>query len=314
MTAEPASNRRISILAVTLVWLVMAACVAGCTPSRFTRPFLTVMPQSAAILPGTIIATATCPQGSTRLGGGFLVAPENSNRGMVVRGSYPSDANGWTLEVENTTPNPNDSSALLVVAYCAQRSDLSLNATVQRVGSAVSIGGGEGTPKQMINAPCTAPAVLTGGGYYVDGPLNSIDALYNAGILESAPDGTAWHVEVGEALHASMTRLVRAFAVCTTGLPAGAMSEVATTPVAGALTTTIAPCADPNTYTTAGGFRLNGPGHNNPSGSLAKFVGRAFESAVENDFARWRIDTNTLAPSDGGIAPVTAVVLCAPIP
>src|SRR5204862_4090038 len=108
---------------LTIMWSIVAACVAGCTPSRFNPPFLTIIPQGAAPNPGTIVFTATCPQGSTRLAGGFLVAPENENRGMVVRGSYPSDANGWTLEVENTTPMPNDSSALMVVAYCAQRPD-----------------------------------------------------------------------------------------------------------------------------------------------------------------------------------------------
>ena len=314
MTAEPASTRQTRRLARALVSLTAAASLVGCTPSRFNPPFLTVMPQGAPPHPGTIIFTATCPQGSTRLGGGFFVAPENTNRGMVVRGSYPSDTNGWTLEVENTTPIPNDSSALQALAYCAQRPNLGLSASVQTTGAAVTIGGGASTPKRLIDVPCAPPAVLTGGGYYVDGPLDSSDAPFNAGILESAPDGSAWHVEVGEGLHALSTRLVKAYAVCTTGLSPGAMSVVSATPVPGALTTTIAPCANPATYTTAGGFRLIGPGHNDQSGSWAVFQGRAFESAVENDFAQWRIDTNTLAALGSGVAPVAVVVLCAPIP
>jgi len=313
MTAEPASTRQNRRLARAIVSLTVAAALVGCTPSRFNPPFLTVMPQGASLHPGTIIFTATCPQGSTRLGGGFMVAPENANHGMVVRGSYPSDANGWTLEVENTTPMPNDSSALMVLAYCAQRADLALTATVQTKGAVATIGGGLTSPaaKTMINAPCTAPAVLTGGGYYVDGPLDANDASFNAGILESAPDGSDWYVEVGEGLAAQRNRLVKAFAVCTTGLPPGTMSTVPMTPVAGFLTTTTAPCTDPNTYTTAGGFRLNGSGHKDPSGSLTIYQGHAFESAVEKDFAQWRIDTNTVYPAS---TPVTAVVLCAPIP
>ena len=147
-----------------------------------------------------------------------------------------------------------------------------------------AVGGGALTPKTFIDTPpCAAPAVLTGGGYYADGPLDNSDARYKAGIQESAPNGSSWHVEFGEGGHAPMTRLVRAFAVCTTGLPAGAMTVQQTVPVAGALTQTEAACTT-TAYRTAGGYRLNDKAHLSTDGSTALFVGRAFQSVATDDF------------------------------
>lgn len=310
-----ASPRSKTSVASAMLALLAGAILCGCTPTRFAHPFLSIVPQGAGPSPGTMSVTATCPRGAVRVGGGFLVAPDNANKGMVVRGSYPSDHNGWTLEVENTSPVPADSSIVQVVAYCAQRADLSLNATVEVHGTpGAPVGGGALTPKTFIDtSPCVAPAVLTGGGYYVDGPLDGTDAMFNAGIQESAPNGSSWHVEFGEGLHAPMTRLVRSFAVCTAGLPAGAMAVKPKVPVAGVLTETEVDC---NTaYTTAGGYRLNDTAHLSHDGSTAVYVGRAFESAAVNDFQRWSVQTNTIGPqAPTGLAPVSSVAICAAIP
>ena len=311
MSLQPdcAGYHRIATLSIRLISLAVLTSLAACTPTRFTSPFLTVISQASGPTGRTIPVVATCRDGETRIGGGFLVTPDNSNRGMVVRESYPSEPNSWTVEVENTAPAEGDSSAILAVTYCARRADLALMAAVQTKGTAAAIEGGVLTPKVIVHVPCPPATALTGWGFRVDGPLNGHDAQYNAAILESAPEGQAWHVEVGQALHPGGTRLVQAFAVCTSGLQPGSPIVQSTTPVAGALTITEAIC-DPTQYTTAGGFRLNGSGHGNPDGTLAASAGRAFQSATVNEFLRWRTDTTTVAPG----TPVTAVALCAPIP
>lgn len=298
-------------LAQILALLFLACAASGCTPSRFSSPFLTAIPQAGAVTGSEAILTATCRPGETRIGGGFFLSPDNRNNSLVVRGSYPVDPNGWTVEVANTSPVNSDNSTAMAIAYCAQRSDLTLNASIKVVGAPVALG--SMTPKTFIDAPCLAPAILTGGGYRVDGPLDSNDATFNAGIQESAPDSSSWHVEAGQWLHAPSTRLVQAFAVCTTGLPTPSQVIQTTTPVAGMLTTTDATCGSTQ-YTTAGGFRLNGPQHSNPDGSSTAFVGRAFQSVAVEEFLKWRIDTNTVASGRGGIPPVEAVTLCAAIP
>ena len=299
------------------LWILLAISAAACAPTRFPRPFLTAVPQSTGAAAGTVRLTATCPEGASRLGGGYFVAPDGRNTGLVVRGSYPSDPNGWTLEVENTAPVASDSSNFVVVAYCAQRADLTLGTTTRIVGAAARVGTALGPePKTLIDAPCDAPAVLTGGGFYMDGPLTSADAPYNGGIVESAPEGAAWHVEFGEAAHPVSTRLVRAYAVCTTGLQPGAMVEVPKVPAptpADPITVTEAICG-PSSYTTAGGFRLNGDAHGTINGMSTLYIARAFQSVATGEFGRWSIQTLTRIPAVGGLAPVTAVALCAPMP
>lgn len=318
MAVELIQSKRPAALALSLLLVALAALISACAPTRV--PFLTIVPQSSGPANGTIVLTAACPSGTTRLGGGYFVAPDGRNTGLVVRGSYPSDPNSWTLEVENTSPVPSDNSNFLVVAYCAQRADLTLTATTQITGSAAQFGTSLGPlPKVMIDAPCAAPAALTGGGFYLDGRLTSGDAPYNGGIVESAPDGSVWHVEFGEAAHPASTRLVRAYAVCTTGLQPGSMVEVSKIPApppppeVNPITVTEAICG-PSSYTTAGGFRLNGNAHRDSDGTSTLYIERAFQSVATNDFERWNIQTLTLIPSIGGLAPVTAVALCAPIP
>jgi len=318
MPAELIQSKRPASLALRFLFVALAVSIGACTPTRV--PFLTIVPQSSGPTNGTITLTATCPSGATRLGGGYFVAPDGRNTGLIVRGSYPSDPNSWTLEVENTSPVSNDSSNFLVVAYCAQRADLMLTAATQINGSAATFGTGIGPEqKVLIDAPCSAPAVLTGGGFYLDGPLTSSEAPYNGGIVESAPEGSVWHVEFGEAAHPVSIRLVRAYAVCTTGLQAGSMVEVSKTPApppppeVDPITVTEAICG-PSSYTTAGGFRLNGNAHRVTDGTSTLYIQRAFQSVATNDFQRWNIQTDTRIPTIGGLAPVTAVALCAPIP
>ena len=312
MVAEPTSFTRVLPLKTGLC-LLAAAVAAGCSPTRFPAPFLTAAPQPGSPAPGTVSVTTSCPPGSTRLGGGYYIAPDGRNNGLIVRGSFPSDQNAWTLEVENTSPIPDDQSSFMAVAYCARRTDLVLAATVRIDGAPAQVGGGELTPKTIIKAPCLAPAVLTGGGFRLDGPLTSRDAGYNGGIQESAPDGSVWHVEFGEGLGPQETRLVRAYAVCTTGLPAGAMVEVSKVPAptpSDPITAIEAVC-DRSSFTTAGGFRLNGDGHGRSNGSLAVYQGRAYQTLSTSEFQRWNIQATTTMP---GGAPITAIALCATIP
>jgi len=313
MPREPLESSIVERLSVRFLALALVAFLAaGCTPSRFTSPFLVAIPQASALAGSSASVTATCRPGEVRVGGGFFVSPDNRNKGLVVRGTYPVDPNGWTLEVENTSTVNSDNSTIMAVAYCAQRSDLALAASVKVVGLPVALG--SNTPKTFIDAPCLTPSVLTGGGYRVDGPLDYNDATFNAGIQESAPDLSSWHVEAGQWLHAASTRLVQSFAVCTTGLPMPSPVTGSTTPVPGVLTSTDAICG-PAQYATAGGFRLNGPAHGNPDGSSTAFTGRAFQSVAVEEFVKWRVDTNTVAASSrGGIPPVMAVALCASIP
>ena len=308
MPTEHPHFSSIKRLAVALFGIASALVVAACAPTRV--PFLTLVPQSAPAA-AAIDITATCPPGSTRLGGGFLVSADNRNTGLVIRASRPVDPNGWELQVDNTTPVASDSSAFLVTAYCGQRANLPLSATtVIGAPGGVRVGGGALTPKTFIDAACTAPAVLTGGGYDLDGPLDSVDASYNGGILESAPEGSSWHVEFGEGAHSAMTRLVRAYAICTTGLPAGSMLVASTPPGPDIIKETEAVCAA-TAYTTAGGFRLNNSGHGNPDGSLTLFQGRAYQSAAVSDWQKWSVETMTV---NGGAAQPASVSLCAAIP
>jgi hypothetical protein len=246
------------------------------------------------------------------LGGGFLIAPDNSNNGLVVRGSFPSDQNGWTLEIDNTAPVAQDSSIIQVVAYCAQKPGLTLGAAVVAQGASATVGSGVAGPTVAADASCGPNAVLTGGGYRVDGPLDSADAPFNAGVQESAPNGNAWHVEFGEGVHPPMTRLFQAFAVCTTGIPGGVMKVITTTPVAGALNQSEVPC-DAGAYTTAGGFRLDSSANDKTYGLVSLNAARILQSGMTDDFQRWVIQTKAVpAGLSGNVAPVDAVALCAP--
>ena len=61
-------------------------------------------------------ASATCPAGSTVVGGGYSFANYGSSRPFAYQ-SHDDNANGWIVDVDNT--GQPYSTYVVVVAYCA---------------------------------------------------------------------------------------------------------------------------------------------------------------------------------------------------
>ena len=296
------------------LWICLLALLlvaSGCTKSRFASPFLSIVNKSVAepLGPGTVIATASCVAPAIRIGGGFYVG-SSGNDGLVVRGSHPDDANGWTVEVDNTAPSrpPTDSSGILAIAYCLQRADLKPTVTVQT--NAVNVTLGFQGAKQIIHAFCPAGSVVTGGGFEVDGTLTPTDASYNAGVEGSVPDSKGWHVDAGQFIAPTGVRTYHAYAVCTSPpLHAGATVTINGPTTPGTLQLVDASCqVSPIAFTTAGGFLLD-PSAESLTAPANKYLQRAYESAATGEFLTWTVQGSNLADPP---SPIQSLALCTP--
>lgn len=122
-------------------------------------------------------ATATCPQGSTLVGGGYHIQPGNDQQILFVRSTYPSAADAWTVTEAN--PQSGGFVGLDVFAYCATASNVTFTVTTPSVKAAAS---GKGA------ASCPAGSTLIGGGF-------EQPTLTGSGrVMASYPANNAWQV------------------------------------------------------------------------------------------------------------------------
>lgn len=283
-------------IATRVALAMSAALLAGCPVKPNRYPGVTVTPKSeTAALTGTTVVHAICPTGK-RIGGGF-VAPVA--KGMIVRGSYPDDSNGWIVEADNTAAATNE--VVTAYAYCLLTPDATV--AVHRQGNAVRLGQ---VPSTSLRVNCPAGTTVTGGGFRIDGPLNgTIDAPYNAGLMESSPSADGWKLSIGQWFGEGL-RLYAAYAVCaSSSIQGGSVVEasyVVDPTQGGQFFSFSAKCPDPGTFTTAGGFRFSAGNDQ---------MHRTIASSATGGFANWELQLEDINFAN---KPPIAIALCLPVP
>jgi hypothetical protein len=122
-------------------------------------------------------ATATCPQGTALIGGGYQLHLANHQQFIYLRSNYPSAANAWTV----TEGNPQSGGAVTLTtdAYCLSTTNVTLTFTTV---SAQSKQNGTGI------ASCPAGTVVVGGGY------KQLTAIGSGWVTASYPANNGWQV------------------------------------------------------------------------------------------------------------------------
>jgi hypothetical protein len=292
--------RRLWLAASNAIFTIVLATLAGCTtsPDRFANPFLQLKAVSEDIASsGTTSVTVACPPPGKRIGGGYWVAKDNRNDGLLVRRSYPDDANGWNVEVENTSPVSNDLTVVTAYAYCLTRTDSVIS--VQRAGGVANLG--DQKPLKTIIANCPEGTAATGGGFWIEGPLDKTDAIYNGGLMASEPSASGWKLVIGERFHEGL-RLYASHVVCASapfqpGDPVVSTYQNGPSQSSHDFGFSVA-CQEPDRFTTGGGFRFN---------DLYDQRHGAFASYAAAQWASWELNVHQ---GDDDAPRPSAVALC----
>ena len=250
---------------------------------------------------GDIVLTATCAAGRQLLGGGFFNgASAPHDYAVSTKANYPLDSRswravfrvhseGWTASAINALRD----APLVAYAYClnAPGVDLDLvtitatNAGLPRVAG-FDAAGAQGV-KQEWSAPCPAGAVVTGGGFRVEGSSLQTDAIQNADVRASMPtldaNGVAngWRVAI-TALRPDLVRTYSAIVRCAranlTAMPAGVLVRDLTQSLAAIGEHFLSGECPPNGVTTAGGAEYRGD---------FLIPHPLFRNRAENDYSKW---------------------------
>jgi hypothetical protein len=178
----------------------------------------------------TATATATCPAGTTIVGGGALGTPTDAPSFKPV-GSFPSDANGtmlpdgalnptsWTA-IGSTGGNADPAAVTTTFAVCARPQGVGT-----RVTRVDGVGPQTGSTFTTISASCPGSTTLLGGGVNVDtsaGPLQGgvhlrgsypSDAA-GSPVADGAVNPTTWSGIVAAGGQPAPNTTAHAFAIC----------------------------------------------------------------------------------------------------
>ncbi len=301
------------IVAIVVGIIAMAARPSTPTPTATQQPTQTSAPTAtsqpapkAAISEVTrsvsavqnsaeteeISATATCPAGTTLVGGGYRLQPSSNTQLIFIRASYPSAANAWTVIESN--PQSGGEVTLTASAICLAAS---APVTVNIASATTPAAGAAGA------ATCPAGTTLTGGGFMQDRlGANVVDA--------SAPTsaGSGWRVSTISEIPHSFTVYV---------LCASASARSALTPAAITTATTAIPNNSEGTATTSckSGQTLIGGGYTFTKGG-GYFLGK--DVSVTDTRTAWAVQAYNLYTWTGaGPTPtpppplqVTAYAIC----
>jgi hypothetical protein len=126
---------------------------------------------------GINTVTATCPEGSQMVGGGYTITPNYPNKGVNVRASFPLDKNTWEADVLYEPGSNAEPATLTVYAYYYKGAKDAgmIIASNEASFTAPSLG--------IVNAPFSSDIakpfstdVITAGGFKLS-PANSIDEI-----------------------------------------------------------------------------------------------------------------------------------------
>jgi hypothetical protein len=147
--------------------------------------------------------TATCPANTKVLSGGFLVVDGTFD--ILWRASYPKDASTWSVMAMNPTAA---SRRIEVYAVCAHDPS-----GYEIQGANTTLGSGQPTGPNGLEAACPAGKKVTGGGFL------SLDGVFDVRWWANFPgDSQKWSVMAFNP--AGSARRIAAFATCASD-PAG---------------------------------------------------------------------------------------------
>lgn len=189
---QPHLRRWRPLLGIALVALLLVACGASGSGTANTKATPTPAPTPAPHLSLTTVtqtqsgvdataadmsATATCPQGTTLVGGGYHLQLANNEQFIYIRSDYPSAANAWTVTESN--PQSGGAVTLTTYAYCLTTTNVTLTVTTTSASS---------PPNGMGVATCPGGTALVGGGF-------KQPALIGSGwVNASYPANNGWQV------------------------------------------------------------------------------------------------------------------------
>ena len=159
-------------------------------------PFTEYVYQQATVSAGTTgAAIATCPVGSTIVGGGYAADPDVS---FYTQYKYE---NGWRGDAKN---NSNSSEQITVFAVCLHNVSA---ISVTQVHDQVDVNPDE---KGQAVASCPAGSIATGGGFhaYPDGSLR----VYNSSKADSGEGWQSWAKNLSDSSKTHHT-----YAICLSG-------------------------------------------------------------------------------------------------
>lgn len=190
-----------------------------------------ILNQVSVAATSTNSATATCPEGSVVVGGGFA-----ANTNLVVYTSM-KEGNGWRVYAANTSGS---SQLLNAYAVCLYKTT---GATVTQVLKQVQVpAGGYG----HAEAICPAGSVPTGGGWASNARLE----IYNSNNMT-----TGW--EVYARSKSANTELLNGYAICLSGTTATIQQKGTQTSVAASTTGWGSILCPEGSLVTDGGFALS---------------------------------------------------------
>lgn len=304
---RPYYSRQRLLLGVAFMALLLVACGANGggtvqstktpapTPTPVPHLSLSAASQTQSGVDATaadMSATATCPQGTTLIGGGYHLQLANNQQFIFIRSDYPSAANAWTVTESN--PQSGGAVTLTTYAYCLTTTNVTLTVNTTSASSQL-----DGTGM----ASCPAGTALVGGGF-------KQPALIGSGwVNASYPANNGWQV-TGPA-HQNGVNPFTIFALCASNPLTDQSIATATTAVANNTIGEADATCPQATYLIGGGFNKTGGG---------LYIG--IDDRASNGFTQWIVKALNLyeQPVVGGGGPppmppapmqVVAYAICA---
>ncbi|HEY5197092.1 MAG TPA: beta-propeller fold lactonase family protein [Solirubrobacteraceae bacterium] len=286
-----------------------ALCATGGTAHTVVATQTTTAANATQEVNPPVLTIATCPSGTTLIGGGAVTSGAGQTNDGVTTGNsgnlkpvgdYPSDHNGvaavdgstgatsWTAYGASGIPASSD--AVTAYAFCSTDPAAP---PVQVARTDVSGPNGQaGTTLDTASATCPTATRLVGGGYEVDesvgatdglqpqqgyhmrGSYPTTDATNGTEVANGAANPTVWTALLqagGQSLQTANHMNLRAFAMCATApsAPASLSTQASPSVGVGGVVTDAATLSGGTSPTGSVAFDLYGPGDTGCSSPVA---------------------------------------------